>query len=234
LSGLKDLIYPNLCLVCANGLNKGQNPVCDNCLSKIEMNLPPFCADCGRHLDRDSIARNKCVNCNNSKFHFDRAFSPCVYSGVIKKMIHEFKYANKDYLGCFFGKLLNDFIRDYQLPLEHLDYAIPMPLHKSRLREREFNQSQVLTTIIADEFGLKQMPGLLIRKKAGKTQTGFGFKKRLENVMDCFRVTNPEMIKGANLLLVDDVLTTSATADEAARCLKDAGAAKVIVLTLAN
>jgi len=234
LSGLRDLIYPDCCLICKNKLNQEHNPVCANCLRKIEMNLPPFCADCGRHLDQESIARNICRNCKNNKFHFDKAFSPCIYTGAIKKLIHEFKYKYKDYLGEYFSSLMNDFIRTYNLPIEHLDYIVPIPLYKSRLREREFNQSQVLASLIAKEFGKKELSGILIRNKANKTQAGLNFKQRQQNVLDCFCVSDPQIIKDTDLLLIDDVLTTAATSDEAAKCLKNAGAKTVILLTLAN
>ena len=234
--GLKDLIYPNCCLVCKNRieLNKGQNLVCADCLDKIEKNLPPFCSACGRHLDIESIGKNTCKGCQNTKFYFDRAFSPCVYTGSIKKLIHEFKYAGRDYLGKPLGSIMNTFIRDYSLPIQYLDYIVPVPLHKSRLREREFNQAQILSLQVSKEFNKKVLSSALIRNKPTKTQTELGFEERRENMKDSFRVVKPERVKDANLLLIDDVLTTAATSNEAAKSLKSAGAKTVILLTLAN
>jgi len=234
--GLKDLIYPNCCLACKNkiGLNKEQNLLCANCLDKIEMNLPPFCSVCGRHLDAEAIKKNTCKGCKNTKFYFDRAFSPCVYTGIIKNLIHEFKYAGRDYLGKYFGSLMNTFISDYNLPIQYLDYIIPVPLHKSRLREREFNQAQILGLRVAEEFDKKILVDALMRNKATKTQTELTSEERRQNLEDSFLVTKPELIKDTNLLLIDDVLTTAATSNEAAKCLKNAGAKTVILLTLAN
>jgi len=234
--GLKDLIYPNLCLACKNKieLNEGQNLVCINCLDKIEKNLPPFCATCGRHLDIEAINKNTCKGCKNTKFYFDRAFSPCVYTGIMKNLIHKFKYSGSDYLGEYFGSIMSTFIQDYSLPIQYLDYIIPVPLHKSRLREREFNQAQILSQQVAKKFDKKLLTDVLIRNKPTKTQTELTLKERGQNVKDSFLVAKPELIKDANLLLIDDVLTTAATSNEAAKCLKSAGAKAVILLTLAN
>jgi ComF family protein len=129
---------------------------------------------------------------------------------------------------------MHTFIRDYQLPIQHLDYLIPIPLHKSRQREREFNQAEILSQEIAREFDKKVLTNALIRVKPTKTQTELTFQERCQNVKKSFSVTRPELVKDTNLLLIDDVLTTGATSSEAAKCLKSAGAQKVLLLTLAS
>ena len=198
------------------------------------MNLPPFCAYCSRRLDKFSLVKNICSKCLRTKFHFDRAFSPCKYNGVIKKLIHEYKYTGRDYLGVRLGKLMNDFIKEYHLPIEYMDFIIPIPLHKSRLREREFNQAQILSEQVGKEFNKLVLPKVLIRKKTTHTQTELTPEERRLNVEKSFCVIKPELIKDKNLLLIDDVLTTGATSSEAAKSLKESGARIVFVMTLAN
>ena len=129
---------------------------------------------------------------------------------------------------------MHTFIRTYQLPIEHLDFVIPIPLHKSRQRQREFNQAEILSQEVAQEFNKKALTNVLVRVKPTKTQTELTFKERCQNVKESFWVTKPELIKDTNLLLIDDVLTTGATSSEAAKSLKSAGAKKVLLLTLAN
>ncbi len=236
LIGLKDLIYPNYCLNCKNkaGPSLKEHFICGSCQKKIEMNLPPFCPFCGRTLDEFSRGKNTCPGCLNAKFNFDRAFSPCKYSGVIKKMIQEFKYSGRDYLGKNLGQILNNFIKEYNLPIEYMDFIIPVPLHNARLRQREFNQAQILSEQIAKEFSKKLLPGVLTRTKAAKSQTELSPEERLHNVKNSFSVTYPQLIKDKNLLLVDDVLTTGSTLSEAAKSLKTAGAKMVFAITLAS
>jgi ComF family protein len=238
LKGLVDLIYPNCCLICKNRIPKGakQQFICLDCWENLEKNLPPFCAKCGRHLGPEAIRGNSCPNCRQyqAAFYFDRAFSPYQYTGSVKQLIHEFKYSGKDYLGALLGDLMNRFIRKYQLPIEYLDYILPVPLHKSRQREREFNQAQLLGKEIAREFNKQILTDVLIRIKPTKRQTDLAPREREANVENSFAVVAPELIRGKNLLLVDDVLTTGATSSQAARCLKNSGAEKVLLLTLAS
>ncbi|MDD5129120.1 MAG: ComF family protein [Candidatus Omnitrophica bacterium] len=235
-AGIKDLIYPNCCLACKNkiGPAKEQVLICGQCWNGIERNLPPFCVSCGRRLDRTGTTKNICSNCLKTRFYFDRAFSPCIYTGTIKQLIHEFKYSGKDYLGEPFGKLMNEFIKDYRLPIEYLDFIIPVPLHRSRMREREFNQAQVLSEQVAKEFNKKVLSDVLVRNRPTRTQTELTPEQRRKNVERSFTVKDTRAVKDANLLLIDDVLTTGVTSSEAAKTLKDSGAKIIFVMTLAN
>ena len=235
--GIINIIYPKICLSCRRPLKEKSgvdNFVCNVCYSQIKRNLPPFCACCGRHLEKKQFARNLCPDCIRARPHFDRAFSPCVYDGVIKELIHQFKYNSKDYLGTTLSRFMVDFIKEYDFPMEHLDAIVPVPLHKIRLREREFNQAQILSNHLAREFKKDLVEKCLMRRRYTRTQTELEPHQRLVNVKGSFSVINEKYIKGKNILLVDDVLTTGATSSEAASTLKEAGAHIVFVLTLAN
>ncbi|MDD4893705.1 MAG: ComF family protein [Candidatus Omnitrophica bacterium] len=233
---LTDIMYPKTCLVCKKQLDRQEradNFVCIECWGKIKKNPPPFCFSCGRHLKKP-VTHNVCAACRRKQLHFDRAFSPCIYEGTIKELIHAFKYQGKDYLGHILTGLMTEFIEEYNLPMDMLDLIMPVPLHKARLREREFNQAQILSEHICRKFNKQISTDALSRLRPTKTQTELETGERFLNVMDSFTVNKKEGIKGKNILLVDDVLTTGATCSEAARSLKDAGAGIVFVLTLAN
>jgi ComF family protein len=234
--GLADIIFPRTCLACKDKLGaiSVHNLICSQCWSKVRINLPPFCHCCGRHLDKNNLTKNTCPRCLKTRLHFDRAFSPCVYTGVIKELIHSFKYNNKDYLGLTLSGLMIDFIREYNLPIDCLDLIIPIPLSKARLREREFNQARILGSHIGREFNKDVSNDALIRLRHTRTQTELDLDKRASNVKGSFSLTPKADIKGKKILLIDDVLTSGATSSEAAYVLKDAGAAIVFVLTLAN
>jgi ComF family protein len=237
INGLVDIVYPKACVVCKiklKNISCVDNIICLNCWEKIKRNLPPFCHFCGRRLAANNFTKNICPACVKKELHFDRAFSPCIYEGIIKELIHEFKYKGKDYLGAVLSRLMTEFVREYNLPIDFIDFIIAVPLHKRRLREREFNQAQILSNRIADEFNKTVLNDRLIRLRYTKTQTELEIDERLLNVKDSFSVTKTQDLKGKNILLVDDVLTTAATCSEAAYALKNAGAGIVFVLTLAN
>lgn len=237
INGLLDIIYPKTCLICRRnlkGMTSIDNLVCAECWGKIKKNLPPFCYSCGRQLRREYLTKHICPRCVKRTLSFDRAFSPCAYEGVIKDLIHEFKYKGKDYLGPTLSKLMIDFIKEYNIPMQYIDFLIPVPLHKTRLREREFNQAQILSDYIAREFNKKVLGDNLIRHRHTQTQTELENQERFANVKGSFSVRENAAVKGKNILLVDDVLTTAATSSEAASALKNGGANIVFVLTLAN
>lgn len=237
LRGLADLVYPKTCVACKNNtIHKAtvDEFICAECRDKIKRNTPPFCHYCGRTLRKGGLTKHVCPQCVRKKFHFDRAYSPCAYEGTIKELIHEFKYNGKDYLGIPLGKLMADFIKEYDVPINYMDFIVPVPLHKTRLREREFNQSQVLSEHIAREFNKDVLNNALIRHRPTKTQTELDIEKRWNNVANSFSVKENSGIQNKNILLIDDVMTTAATSSEAALTLKKAGANIVFVLTLAN
>lgn len=236
IQGLVDLIYPQTCRSCKQKVTSSRNKefVCAKCLSKIKVNTPPFCYKCGRSLEIQDFLGNICPDCMNKTFYFDRAFSPCPYQGVTKELIHAFKYRSMDYLGGILAKPMADFIRDFNLPIETIDLIIPVPLHIVKLREREFNQALVLANHLSREFNKTVLSDLLIRQKNSQTQTELRDDLRFLNVRGAFSVNNKSLVQDKIILLVDDVLTTGATASEAALTLKSAGAKSVYVLTLAN
>jgi len=236
INGLIDIIYPKTCLACRINLKNRSsvdNLICQNCWARIKRNLPPFCYSCGRHLE-NSPTKNICATCIKKPYAFDRAFSPCLYEGVLKELLKNFKYKNKDYLGFTLSRLMIEFVKEFNLPMEAIDFIIPIPLHKTRLREREFNQAEVLSNYIALEFNKRVRNDILRRKRYTQTQTELKENQRFANVRDSFGLDKPQEIKGKNLLLVDDILTTGATSSEAAYVLKQAEANIVFVLTLAN
>ena len=236
LKGLRNLVYPKTCLACHSRIPEQQKQdfICLSCSKSIERNLPPFCVSCGRKLEKRSLSKNICLSCSKKDLQFDRAFSPCVYTGVVKKLIHEFKYKGKDFLKKPLSAIMSDFIREYSLPIDELDLIIPVPLHSSKSREREFNQARLLADCLGETFRKEVAADALKRHKQTKTQAALKEELRFLNVNGSFSVQNPQAIRDKQILLVDDVLTTGATSSEAAKTLKNAGARLVFVITLAN
>ena len=236
MNGLIDIVWPKKCLACKDrlGKNPAEEYICGKCWEGIPKNIPPFCGHCGRHLDTKSSSGNICAKCIEQPLSFDRAFSPCAYTGVVKELIHEFKYKNKPYLGKPLSKIMIDFIKEYNLPFFYADLIVPIPLHHTRLREREFNQAEILSRHIAEELSLNLAPEVLLKKRLTRSQVDLKDKERFANVAGSFSVNPKASVRGKNILLVDDVLTTGATTSAAASVLKNAGAHIVFTLTLAN
>ena len=233
---LREMLYPSYCLLCRRRIAASEitDSICASCVGAIKPNIPPFCPRCGRNAARPDHSGNFCKACQNARYYFDRAWAGYAYEGTIKEMVHNFKYKNKINLGKHLCRLLIDFVREYHLPLNGCDCVIPVPLSQAKLREREFNQAQILAGAVSDYFGINLLSDALRRARNTASQTGLDRQKRRQNVKGAFALKNASAVKEKTILLIDDVLTTGATASEAAKTLKSAGANSVFVLTVAN
>ena len=212
---LLDLLWPKTCLACSRPLPGGDDDtlICLRCLDSIRL--------------EPAVLESAPDGC-------DRLYSACRYHGAVKALIRRFKYDGRDYLAAFLGRLLEEAIRALCVPMDKIDAIVPVPLHPARLREREYNQAQLLAAHIGHVFHRPVDGSLLVRSRPTGTQTGLALEQRRRNVQGCFTVPCTAQCPGKMILLVDDVLTTGATAGEAARALKRAGAVKVYVLTVAH
>lgn len=128
---------------------------------------------------------------------------------------------------------MTDFVRAYRLDIKQFDVIVPVPLHPARLRERGYNQSQLLAEHLAEEYQISLAGNSLVRVRHTEHQTLLNEKERWTNIHEAFRIGHSAEVSCKNILVIDDLLTTGATASETARTLKNAGAATVGVFTLA-
>ena len=233
LQGLSRLVYPPHCLVCTNHYTAHPpGPgVCPPCRAAIVFNRPPFCCKCSRHLGIS--VTNICKECRKTDPSFDFAWSACLYEDPLKELIHRFKYGQKTLLRRLLADLMASFVREYELDIGQFEAIVPIPLSSTRLRERGYNQAQLLARELAKGFSLPLAQNYLLRTRHTRPQTFLDEKQRWTNIKGAFTIRKPNALKRKNILLIDDLLTTGATASEAARVLKSAGAGTVGILTLA-
>lgn len=228
--GFLDLLYPPD--LSANHLKTMTFPTEPVCLKPggIALNHPPFCLKCSRQLK--DIQKNLCANCRRFPPEFDFAWCASPYTDPLKKYIHEFKYYQKTMHRHFFGRLMVHFVRRFDLDIEQFDMIVAIPLHPARLRERGYNQSALLAGQLAKTFSIPHKEGLLRKTRPTRNQVDLLRKERFTNILGAFTIKSQSDIGGKNILLIDDILTTGATASEAARALKENGAEVVGVFTL--
>ncbi|MFC1594546.1 ComF family protein [Candidatus Omnitrophota bacterium] len=230
-----DILYPKNCLLCKHPLPEDSRTdlLCCACWPESGKNVPPFCLRCGGHLKRHEIQNEVCSSCCKKQFAFNRSWSAFRYDGTIKELIHLFKYKNKTALRFIFGKLLADFINEYHIPMSSFDIVIPVPLHPTRLREREYNQTDMLARELTRYFPLRLSTGNLMRIRQTQPQSSLEAKRKWDNVRGAFKLKNPKIFKDNSILIIDDLFTTGATVSEIADVLATSGAEKSSVLTLA-
>jgi len=228
------LVYPPVCQVCdVERVSSEQGYVCDECRKQVHFIEPPFCKRCGLPFEGDLTTPFECSNCRDMKLHFSSARSAVAAGEVILEIVHRYKYQRALWFERFLAELL---IRQAvpELASEEWDLIVPVPLHPTKEREREFNQAVNLARHLADATGLPMNKNIVQRVVPTGTQTLLSRENRQANVRRAFAVSDRRPLKGKKIVLVDDVLTTGSTTSACARVLRKAGAKEVCVWTVAR
>lgn len=207
--------------------------LCAACLAQVSPLVAPLCARCGRPLPT-SVVVALCRSCRVGELHaLDWARAAYPFVGPLRTTIHHFKYGKERARAAQLGLLLLPLLASVPptVVTAHLRVS-PVPLATARRRERGYNQAEELARVLADASDLP-LDRHLLRARVTRPQVGLARSARQENVRDAFQWQGAPLA-GAPILLIDDVLTTGATADECATVLKAAGASWVGLLTVAR
>jgi len=227
------LLFPDECRICNRPLIRASRiPVCDACLRPPEpLSAEHFCTCC-RTPFLNSFPldeQGRCGLCRRGLSGFDAAYSFGAYQGRLRELIHLFKYGRVRPLAGPLGEWLATAIPREQ----RFEAIVPVPLHWRRRWQRGFNQAALLARAVARRYGLP-VTHALRRVRATAAQAGLSRSGRRANVTGAFRLRRGVEVAGRRVLLVDDVMTTGATARACALALKQAGARYVAALTLAR
>jgi len=213
-------LLPGSCLLC--GGDSGPEPLCPPCQADLPA-MPAAC--CPRCADASALGE-PCGACLQEMPHFERVVARWRYDFPLDRLVQAVKYGHQTAAARWFGEQLADC-----LPAEG-QWVVPMPLHPERLRQRGFNQSMEIARRLARRLHLPLLPQALQRQRATPPQAGLDHRQRRRNVRGAFVCAAD--LEGRAILLVDDVMTTGATADECARVLRLHGAGPVTVAVAAR
>ena len=218
-----DLLFPQKCLGCGEegGL------LCRRCRLSLPRIIPPVCPKCGRPQSSGII----CPSCVPWKNNIDGIRSPFKFEGLMRQAVHQLKYKNLRSLARPLAELLENYLISYPAPG---DFIVPVPLHPKRLRERGYNQSQLVAHELSKLLDLPLREDCLTRVKyiLPQAQTK-SVDERIKNVQEAFFCFNTGL-QNTRILLIDDVSTSGATLDACASALKKAGAFSVWGIVLSR
>lgn len=221
------LLYPVRCPVCDGIVKRSEGRICRACLPKMSFLKAPWCMVCGKTVAEDVTI---CVNCSSKRHAFVRGRALYEY-GSAAPSLYRFKYQGRQEYAAAYGEQvaeqLGDFIRSVQP-----DCLIPIPLHKSRYRSRGYNQSERLALEIGRQLQIPVNTGLLQRTKKTAPLKALTPAERQNNLKNAFKLSEND-VKLNITILIDDIYTTGATLDEAARTLRAAGVEKIYFIALA-
>ncbi|MDG1438163.1 MAG: ComF family protein [Emcibacteraceae bacterium] len=228
-----NLVLPPKCLKCS-GLVTDAHNICPDCWKDIHFISSPMCECCGYPFGPElggglsSIDDTLCGACQKGGQSFDKVISAIRYDDDSRNMVIGFKHQDRTEYTGYFTKLIK---RAGKSLFKDTDILIPVPLHKKRLLSRRYNQSALLSGQLSAELDIEHQPLALQRIKDTPPQQG-NMNKRSKNVRGAFKVCKYADVNNKVILLIDDVYTTGATAENCAKALKKAGAKRVYVLTV--
>lgn len=231
------LVAPGGCRVCEEPLAEASRlPICRNCLASFQQIAGPICSVCGRPLGpwiTLGAEAPRCHLCRRNTYAFSLARSYALYDAALTRAIVLLKYDAISPLGDWFAARLEELARRTPEALE-ADVVVPVPLHPSRLRERGYNQAELIARPLARRLGLPLRNALLVRTKPRPDKLKLTRKERWATVRGAYAASPGARIDNLRVMLVDDVFTSGATLDACARALARAGAKSVIGLTVAR
>lgn len=233
--GLFATLFPAECRLCNDPLlAMSRLPVCDACLAKIQAFHSPVCARCGEILTIGNA--EVCTACVQAPPPFVAAFAIGPYDGALRGVIHLLKYNSVRPAAQMLGREVAKVLARNASKLGENPLILPVPLHRAKDRDRGFNQAEEIANAVKKVTGFAIDRHVLVRKRPTVSQTGMTAHQRRENVRGAFvlRKRGLEIVNERNIILIDDVMTTGATAAECTRVLLRAGARQVLVATAAR
>jgi ComF family protein len=238
-------LFPSDCRLCGTALVKiSRLPVCEDCLSTMRPIAGGVCSICGEGLVSiyagcTSDAEPRCGLCQRVQPPFAKAAAYGSYDGGLRELIHLLKYEHVRPAANVLGRMLAESISDLKPSFGSAELlVVPVPLHAHKLRQRGFNQAELIT-----RAALKLKPAseqltlnvaVLQRRRETQSQIGLTCHQRRQNMRGAFAVVKPAEVEGREILMVDDVFATGTTVSECARVLRRAGANRVWVATVAR
>lgn len=230
-TALVDILFPPLCVSCREPLGAGHG-FCAECWNRIAFLDGPMCDCCGLPFAFDPGEGTRCAACLARPPAYDRARAIFAYDENSRTPILALKHADRLDLVPGFAHWLE---RTGAALLSGSDLIVPVPLHRRRLWQRRYNQAAELARALGRRTSKAVAVRALERSRPTESQGAMvSARGRRRNVLGAFKVPDPRLVKDRDVLLVDDVLTTGATAEACARALKRAGAARVQILALAR
>jgi ComF family protein len=222
LADFVSLLFPQLCQACGNSLMAGEDLICTSCTYQL-----PFT---NFHLQPDNIVARQFWG----KIKLEGAYAMCYFAkgGKMQHLMHQFKYKGMHKIGNRLGNIAGEQLSDSPV-FNSTDLIIPVPLHKIRLKQRGYNQSACFAEGLAQKLNAAVELDNLVRLSATETQTHKSRFSRFENMREVFSIHDPEKLRGKNVLLVDDVVTTGSTLEACGIELLKIEGLKLSIVTIA-
>ncbi len=232
-TALSDLFFPPVCAFCEAAINESEAFLCEACDDSMDEVSGLVCFQCGLPVPGLAASGSgRCGQCLVNPPAYDRARYGVYYNGVVRDALVRFKFAGALHTAVALSQILAEAFRRHFQPAD-FDLVVPVPIHRTRLIHRGFNQVVLLAEKLSQDTGIPLDRASFRKIKDTPPQVGLTRAARVKNLRGSFGIQRPNRIRGRKVLLVDDVATTGSTIAEAAKTIMRGGAAGVDVLVLA-
>lgn len=229
---LVDLLYPRRCPICGGIAMPKESKACANCYESLKYIVEPRCKKCSKPIENEE--QEYCYDCTKKNYHYVKGYALWPYDKLMKKSISDYKYHNRKEYADFY---VEEFLKIYTHEINSLgvDALIPVPVHKSKLRMRGYNQAEILAQKIGKQLDIQVISDILIRNKKTLPQKGLSDKERLKNLSKAFILDNKARKLYNDIgkvILVDDIYTTGSTIEACTNALLRSGVREVYYISL--
>ena len=222
LNDINTVLVPRLCFGCNALLYRGEEHICTVCRNQLP--LTEYTFNALNPVDRIFFGRINIIKASSFLFFTEK--------GIVKSIIHYLKYKNQEQIGAFLGNWYGHILKENNF-LNNIDYVVPVPLHRKKQKKRGYNQVSLFAKSIAEHIGAQYLEGVLIKTANTKTQTKKSRILRWQHKQALYVLTEQEILKNKNVLLLDDVITTGATMEACATALSAAKGINLYVASMA-
>lgn len=227
-NNLWNLLYPARCPVCDKIVSPSGANICFACRRKLRMIREPYCLKCGKPLQKEE--QEYCLDCSSKKHIFISGTALYEYDSI-QDSLYRFKYEGRQEYAAFFGEEMARYLGE-RIRKWNADALVPVPIHQRRMRERGYNQAQLLAEEIGARLGIPVRSRLVWRIRNTLPQKGLGPEERQNNLKKAFKICQND-VKLSTIVIIDDIYTTGSTVDDMAKLLMTSGIQKVYYVALA-
>ncbi len=217
--GISKLLYPEVCPLCGRTIDNARGYVCKECSVKMVLISEPVCLKCGKELSGSEM--DCCEDCSLAKRHYYKGFPALSYNADMAKSLSDFKYHNMRCYGAFLADIIVR-MRGKEILLARPEVIVPVPVHKSKLKDRGYNQAEVLGKELSLRLKIPVDDELIIREAKTAPQKGLSNEQREENLKKAF-ISSKKIVEYKSALIVDDIYTTGATVEACTGVLQSMG-----------
>lgn len=226
---INSVLFPPHCPFCEKILDFREACVCGDCMQKLPFICEPICSRCGKHLNGEG---DLCVDCSKNEHVYKEGRAVWQYKKQVSDSLLRFKYHNQRNYAKVYGewvvRLFSKWIKE-----RNIDVIVPVPIHKSRMRSRGYNQAFLVAKVLGESLNIPVDDESVIRSKKTLPQKELSVFERMQNIQKSFSLRN-DSFRGKNILIIDDIYTTGLTVDALSFSLIKGGAKNIYFIALAT